>query len=220
MALKLISGNTKGIKVTATDYKLFIRELNKIDKQQSRELIKSYKKIGGKVRESVKTELKELGTSGPMSGMRHGGRTGWGTNYGNTGGPVSKVKRYTYNSILVQAFVRAKKGQTGIARLLVRSAGTVFADLAMRNRGAGKTKPYRIRLFGGPEISRTHRKTLSGTYSFLSNLGEITKLSKRGKSRNVYPGFDSALPKAQKEAKVALERAVRFVENNIDRNAR
>lgn len=218
MALKLITGSTGAVKVFASDYKVFIRELNKLDKQQSKELVKSYKKIGSDVKDSVRAELKELGASGPMSGMRHGGRTGWSRNYGRTGGPVGGAKRYPFNSVLVQAYVRPKKGQTGIARLLVRSAGTVLADLARFSRGTGKTRPYQIRLFGGPEITRTHTKTISGTSAFITNLGGITKTSNRGKSRNVYPGFDKALPQAKKEAEVAVQRAVNFIEDNIDRN--
>jgi hypothetical protein len=220
MALEVITGSTGAIKVFATDYRIFIRALNKIDSQQSKELIKSYKKIGADVKDSVTKEIKELGTSGPMSGMRHGGRTGWGRNYGRTGGPVSTAKRYPYNSILVQAYVRPKKGQTGIARLVVRSSGTVLGDLARFSRGTGKTRPYQIRLFGGPEITRTHTKTQSGTNAFITNLGGITKTSNRGKSRNVYPGFDKALPEAKKEAELAVQRAVNFIANNIDRTPR
>lgn len=220
MALRLITGNTGAIKVHASDYRLVIRQLNKIDVQQSRELVKSYKKIGQDVKESVTAELADIGPEGPMSGMRHGGRTGWGTNYGKTGGPVSTAKRHPYASILVQAYVKPQKGQTGIARLRVRSAGTVLGDLARFSRGGGKTKPYQIRLFGGPEISRTHTKTMSGTSAFIKNLGPIAKKSLRKKSRNVYPGFDKALPKAIKEADKAVQRALDFIKKNIDRTTR
>jgi hypothetical protein len=45
----------------------------------------------------------------------------------------------------------------------------------------------------------------------------VVKKSKKGKSRNVYPGFDKALPQVQKEAKLAIEKTVRIVKTNIDR---
>lgn len=220
MALKLISGNTGDIKVFATDYKVFIRELNKIDRQQSIELRKDFRKIGAKAQKSVQDEIKTIGPQGPMSGMRHGGRTGWGRNYGSTGGPVSGAKRYPYNSVFVEAFARAKSGQTGIARVRVRSAGTVLADLAVKFRGIRTTRPYKIRLFGGPEITRTHTTSYKSSGFFIRNLGGIVKPSKRKKSRNVYPGFDKALPEVTKEAKIALQRAINFIKNNIDRTTR
>ena len=77
---------------------------------------------------------------------------------------------------------------------------------------------YKIREFGGPEIMRSHEIRPSAVGSFLSNLGPVVKKSKRKKSRNVYPGFDSAYPQVAKNAKVAIEETIRFVEKNIDRN--
>jgi hypothetical protein len=46
----------------------------------------------------------------------------------------------------------------------------------------------------------------------------VVKPSKRKKSRNVYPGFDKALPAVQVQAKEAIRETIRFVEQNIDRN--
>jgi hypothetical protein len=46
----------------------------------------------------------------------------------------------------------------------------------------------------------------------------VVKKSKRNKSRNVYPGFDKALPKVSAKAKDAIDETIRFVEKNIDRN--
>jgi hypothetical protein len=77
---------------------------------------------------------------------------------------------------------------------------------------------YKIREFGGPEIMRSHEIRPGGVSSFLSNLGPVVKKSKRKKSRNVYPGFDKALPAVSDEAREAIEETIRFVENNIDRN--
>jgi hypothetical protein len=220
MALKLYTGRNNGLKVYATDWKIFARELNRLDKETATQLKKDFKAIMKPAQESVVKELKELGTAGPMSGMRHGGRTGWGRNYGNTGSPVSGVKRSAYNLVSLEAFNRPKPNQTGIARLRVRSAGTVFTDLAKNARGAGVTRIYRIREFGKEEISRTHRIVPSAVQRMLSNLGGIAKPSKRKKSRNVYPGFDKAEPAVTKEAEQAILKAVRIVESKIDRNTR
>lgn len=218
--MKFYTSQQGAVQISATDYKLVIRELNKIDKNLSKQLRQEYRKIAAVAQKSVKNELGSLGRSGPSRGMRHGGRTGWGTNYGSTGGPISGVKRYPYNSVLIEAYTRAKKGQTGIARLRVRSAGTVLTDLAKNFRGTRKTRTYNIRLFGGPEITRKHTTSWTSVAYFIRNLGPTTKPSKRGKSRNVYPGFDRSLPQVQKEAKLAIEKTVRIVQANIDRNSK
>lgn len=221
MALKLYTSGTGALKVSATDYKKLIRELNKVDKTQSLELKRRYREIAAKGQRSVKDELESLGRNGPApKGMLHGGRTGWGTNYGATGGPVSGVKRYPYNSVMIEAYNRPKKGQTGIARLRVRSAATVITDLAQKFQGIRKTRAYNIRLFGGPEITRRHTTTYKSTAFFIRKLGAITKPSKKKKSRNVYPGFDKAYPAMKIEAEIAIQKAVRIVQTNIDRTTR
>jgi hypothetical protein len=217
MALKLYAGRNSAVKVYASDWKVFVKELNKIDPQQIKELKKRWKEIAEPARTSVKDELKGLGTAGPMRGMRHGGRTGWGTNYGSTGGPVSGARRKAYNNVTTSALTRNKRGATGIARLRVRSAGVVLGDLAQKQSGRSYTRMYKIREFGGPEIMRSHEIRPIAVQEFLNNLGAVVKPSKRKKSRNVYPGFDKALPAVSAQARVAIEETIRFVENNIDR---
>jgi hypothetical protein len=64
---------------------------------------------------------------------------------------------------------------------------------------------------------RQHSTTWKGVAYFIRGLGPVVKKSKKGKSRNVYPGFDKALPQVQKEAKLAIEKTVRIVKANIDR---
>jgi hypothetical protein len=219
MALKLYSGTNTAIKVYASDWRLFVRELNKIDPQQMKELKKRWREISVKAADSVKAELKSgPGTQGPMSGMRHGGRTGWGTNYGSTGGPVSGAKRKKFDTVTTSALTRNKKGATGIARLRVQSAGVVLADLAQKHGSRATTRMYKIREFGGPEIMRSHEIQPRAVQEFLHKLGPVVKKSKRKKSREVYPGFDKALPAVSLEAKKAIQETIRFVENNIDRN--
>ncbi len=169
---------------------------------------------------SVRQELKGLGSNGPMRGMRHGGRTGWGRDYGSVGSPVSGAKRYPYDSVFIEAFNRPKRGQTGIARLRIRSAATVIGDLATKVRGGGRTRLYKIREFGGEEISRTHQIRPSAVQRMITNLGAISKPSKRKKSRNVYPGFDKSEPTVTREAEKAIIKAVKIVEANIDRISR
>jgi hypothetical protein len=218
--LKLYTSGQSTIQVSATDYKLVIKELNKIDKNLALQLKKDYRRIAGTVQKSVKQEIGTIGRQGPSRGMRHGGRTGWGTNYGSTGGPISGVKRYPYDSVLIEAFNRPKKGQTGIARLRVRSSGTVLADLARNFRGTKKTRTYNIRLFGGPEITRTHTTSWKSVAYFIRNLGPVVKKSNKGKSRNVYPGFDKSYPMVEREVKLAIEKTVRIVKANIDRTSK
>jgi hypothetical protein len=220
MALKLYSGKSGALQVRATDYKLVIQELNKIDKQHVKELKQSYRKISKDAQKSVKRELDTLKSSGPMRGMRHGGRTGWGRNYGTTGGPVSGAKRYPFNSVFVEAFNNPKRGQTGIARLRVRSAGTVLVDLAKMFSGRAYTRMYKIREFGGEEIMRSHQLSRKGVFYFIRNLGAVKKRSRKNKSRNVYPGFDKALPAVKAEAKKAIQKALNIISKSIDRKSR
>lgn len=220
MALKLYGGQNGAIQVHASDWRIFARELTKTDKIASAQLKKDFKNIMKPAQVSVRQELKSLTTAGPMRGMRHGGRTGWGKNYGSVGSPVSNAKRYPFDSVFVEAFNRPKRGQTGIARLRVRSAATVLGDLANKTRGDGRTRLYKIREFGGEEISRTHQIRASAVQKMITNFGGISKPSKRKKSRNVYPGFDKAEPTVTKEAEKAILQAVKVVKANIDRNTR
>lgn len=217
MALKLYSGRASALKVYASDWRVFAKALYEFDKEQSFALKKRFKEIAAPVQRSVRDELSGLGTSGPMSGMRHGGRTGWGRDYGSTGGPVSGAKRYPYNSVFVEAFKKPKRGQTGIARLRVRSAATTIADVARKFSGRAYTRMYRIREFGGEEIMRNHQLKESAVNQMITNLGPVSKPSKRRKSRNVYPGFDAAYPEAKKEAEVAIRAAIKVTEAKIDR---
>jgi hypothetical protein len=217
MALKLYSGRAGALKVYATDYKEVIKQLNTIDRQHVIQLKKSYKEIAADAQKSVRDEIKSLKSSGPMSGMLHGGRTGWGRNYGTTGGAVSGAKRYPYDSVFVEAFNKPKRGQTGIARLRVRSAATVLADLANKFSGRAYTRMYKIREFGGEEIMRNHQLSRTGVFYFIRNLGAISKPSKRKKSRNVYPGFDKAYPAVKLKAEQAIQRALKIISTNIDR---
>jgi hypothetical protein len=218
MALKLYSGTNSAIKVYASDWRVFVRELNKIDPEQVKNLKKRWKDIADPARESVRNELKDgPGSAGPMKGMRHGGRTGWGTNYGTTGGPVSNARRKPYNSVSTSALTRNKRGATGIARVIVRSAGVVLADVSQRHGSRAYTRMYKIREFGGPEIMRSHEIRPLAVQEFLHKLGPVVKASKRKKSRDIYPGFDKSLPAVSAEAKEAIKETIRFFEKNIDR---
>jgi mRNA-degrading endonuclease RelE of RelBE toxin-antitoxin system len=220
MALKLYTGTNSAIKVYASDWRLFIREIKKIDPQQIKELQKRWKEISEPARDSVKSELKTLGSAGPMRGMRHGGRTGWGTNYGKVGSPVSGAKRKTYDNVSSSQLQSNKKGATGIARVRVNSAATTISDLAQKFSGRAYTRMYRIREFGGEEIMRNHILSSKAVNQMLTNLGPVSKSSKLKKSRNVYPGFDKALPSVSAEAKKAIQETIKFVEDNIDRSNR
>jgi hypothetical protein len=217
MALKLYTGTAGALKVYATDYKKVIKQLNTIDRQHVIQLKRTYREIAGEAQKSVKNEIKTMTASGPMRGMLHGGRTGWGRNYGTTGGPVSGAKRYPYDSVFVEAFNRPKRGQTGIARLRVRSAATVLTDLAKKFSGRAYTKMYKIREFGGEEIMRNHQLTYKSVAYFIRNLGSVSKPSKKKKSRNVYPGFDKAYPAVKLKAEQAIQRALKIISTNIDR---
>jgi hypothetical protein len=220
MALKLYSGTNSAIKVYASDWRLFVKELKSIDPQQIKELQKRWKQISEPAVKSVKDELGDLGEAGPMRGMRHGGRTGWGTNYGKVGSAVSGAKRKRYDNVSSSQLQKNKKGATGIARVRVYSAGVVLADVARRHGSRATTRMYKIREFGGPEIMRSHAIRPMAVQEFLHNLGSVVKPSKHKKSRNVYPGFDKSLPEVSAQAKKAIDETIRFVEQNIDRNNR
>ena len=220
MALKLYTGRASALKVYASDWRLFAKELYTLDKQQSFELKKRFKEIAKPAQASVKEEVKTLGSAGPMRGMRHGGRTGWGRNFGSVGGPVSGAKRYPYDSVFIEAFNKPKRGQTGIARIRVRSAATTIADVAKKFSGRAYTRMYKIREFGGEEIMRNHILSPKAVNQMITNLGPVSKPSRRKKSRNVYPGFDKSYPAVAKEAKKAIDAAIKFVSSNIDRKTR
>jgi hypothetical protein len=66
---------------------------------------------------------------------------------------------------------------------------------------------------------RSHTTTWKGVAYFIRGLGAISKPSLKGKSRNVYPGFDKAYPSIRRETELVIEKAVRIVKANIDRNS-
>jgi hypothetical protein len=218
MALKLYSGRASALKVYASDWRVFAKALYEIDKEQSFQLKKRFKEIAKPAQASVKQEIKTLGSAGPMRGMRHGGRTGWGRDFGSVGGPVSGAKRYPFDSVFIEAFNKPKRGQTGIARIRVRSAATTIADVAKKFSGRAYTRMYKIREFGGEEIMRNHILSPKAVNQMLTNLGPVSKPSKRKKSRNVYPGFDKSYPDVKKQAEIAIKTAIRVTERKIDRN--
>ena len=220
MALKLYSGRASALKVYASDWKVFAKALYEFDKEQSFELKKRFKEIAKPAQLSVKQEIKGLGSAGPMRGMRHGGRTGWGRDFGSVGSAVSGARRYPFDSVFIEAFNKPKRGQTGIARIRVRSAATTIADVAKKFSGRAYTRMYKIREFGGEEIMRNHILSPKAVNQMITNLGPVSKPSKRKKSRNVYPGFDKSYAAVAREAEKAIEAAVRFVERNIDRNSK
>ena len=76
---------------------------------------------------------------------------------------------------------------------------------------------YKIREFGGPEIMRSHSIQAMAVQEFFNKLGSVVKPSKRKKSRNVYPGFDKALPIVSLEALDAIDDTILIVEQNISR---
>lgn len=218
MALKLYSGRASALKVYASDWKVFAKALYEFDKEQSFELKKRFKEIAKPAQLSVKQEIKGLGSAGPMRGMRHGGRTGWGRDFGAVGSAVSGARRYPFDSVFIEAFNKPKRGQTGIARIRVRSAATTIADVAKKFSGRAYTRMYKIREFGGEEIMRNHILSPKAVNQMITNLGPISKPSKRGKSRNVYPGFDRAYPEVKKQAEIAIKAAISVTERKIDRN--
>jgi hypothetical protein len=218
MALKLYTGRASALKVYASDWRVFAKALYEIDKEQSFQLKKRFKEIAKPAQASVKQEIKALGSAGPMRGMRHGGRTGWGRDFGSVGGPVSGAKRYPFDSVFIEAFNKPKRGQTGIARIRVRSAATTIADVAKKFSGRAYTRMYKIREFGGEEIMRNHILSPKAVNQMLTNLGPISKPSKRKKSRNVYPGFDKSYPDVKKQAEIAIKTAIKVTERKIDRN--
>jgi hypothetical protein len=88
MALKLYTGRASAIKVYATDWKIFAKELYKTEKTVSFQLKKDFKEIMRGPQKEVRQGLTKLGRLGPFSdsrknGMAHGGRTGWGRAYGS-----------------------------------------------------------------------------------------------------------------------------------------
>lgn len=218
MALKLYSGRASALKVYASDWKVFAKALYEFDKEQSFELKKRFKEIAKPAQLSVKQEIKGLGSAGPMRGMRHGGRTGWGRDFGSVGSAVSGARRYPFDSVFIEAFNKPKRGQTGIARIRVRSAATTIADVAKKFSGRAYTRMYKIREFGGEEIMRNHILSPKAVNQMITNLGPVSKPSKRGKSRNVYPGFDKAYPEVKKQAEIAIKAAINVTERKIDRN--
>ncbi len=185
-----------------TDYRELIRELNKVEKEMTKQLKNRFKEIARPVRDEIK---REIPTRAPLSGMRKAvipGRVTWGT-----GKPAR-------SAIIRQPRTRRKGQHVPISQIMVGSPATIIADMAGKsNKETAKrnrTAPYKYSK--SPSGFRTHRITAKGSRLFIKNLDDA--LGGRA-SRMVYPAAERKLDEARAEMQDALDYAATIVNNEL-----
>lgn len=199
-----------------TDWRNLIKELDAIDKTQTKQMFKEIKKVSEPLRKEIKGAIPKMNPGG--RGMAHGGKTGWGRDYGTTAGKLGSAKRYPADYALSQVFKGNRRGYKSIARVTVKSAGTQIADLAQKPSGKATSRMYEVREFGGPVVKRTHPISSSAVVNWISKLGPKAA-SKKNKSRFVYPAADKALPQVESAVASVIETTHRQISSNLTKAA-
>ena len=214
------TGANQGMTLYLSDYRAMVRELRKVDKELPRALKRNYRKIGKPLQSAVKKAIPNTAPLGPRKnpklggmtpGMATNGRLGWGS-----GPTLSGEKRKPAKSVFIDTPARKKESprKFSILRLRVTSAATSMADMAGRSgRAVNKysvTRPYSIRLFGGPVIERTHRINNQGR-RLIENLAGARGKVKSNASRYAWPSVEKNLDKAKIEAATVIDLYARVV---------
>jgi len=207
-----------------TDYNELIRELNRVQPALINQMKKDYKQIAKPVQTAVKNGIDlEPPTSGrhvsrpqnTRSGfipLAKPGRMTWGANYQNKNKAVKSVLIQTPSEKkAARVYRKNKTDAASIARLKVDNAAVVMADMAGKSgkwiNKRPKTREYDYsRSKSG---KRTHRINNQGR-------GMIKALDKKGKpSRFVWKSAERALPKAERDAKLVLNRAIAVINRRM-----
>lgn len=207
-----------------TDYNELIRELNRVQPTLVGQLQKDYKQIAKPVQTVVKSGIP---ADEPTSGRhvsrpqntRSGfipiakpGRLTWGANYQNNNKQVKSVLIQTPSEKKAKrTYSKNKTDAASIARLKVDNAGVVLADMAGKS-GKYINKRPRTREYDYSRSKtgkRTHRINNQGS-------GMIRALDKKGKaSRFVWPSAEKALPKAETQSRLVLQKAYSVINRRM-----
>jgi len=186
--------------LAVTDYRMIIRELNKIEPALSRGFKKNFKSIAEPVRDGIRSSIPSV-TQVPRGMRRVRSATG-------------KTWNTTRNAKTVLVKFRAPKASLtkalGIVSLQVVSPAAVIADMAGR-RGSSidgqTTQPYEYHI-RGVKTTRKHKVNGQGK-ALISALGKTP-------SRYIYPGAESKGDEARERFMDVVGDAMDTIERKIN----
>jgi hypothetical protein len=207
-----------------TDYNELIRELNRVQPTLINQMKKDYRKIATPVQRAVRNGIeldpptsgrhvsKPQNTRSGFIPLAKPGRLTWGSNFQNRNKPVKSVLIQTPSEKRAKrVYSKNKTDAASVARLKVENAGVVLADMAGKTgewiNKKPRTKSYKYSRSKTGE--RTHRINNQGR-------GMIKALNKKGKpSRFVWKAAETALPKAERDAKQVLSKAIAVINKRM-----
>jgi hypothetical protein len=187
--------------LAVTDYRMIIRELNKIEPALSRGFKKNFKSIAEPVRDGIRSSIPSS-ASGVPSGMRR------------VRSLTGKTWNTTRNARTVLVKFRAPKASLtkalGIISLRVVSPATVIADMAGKGGSSidgQTTQPYEYHI-RGVKTTRKHKVNGQGK-ALIAAFGTTP-------SRYIYPGAESKGDEARQKFLDAVGEAMDTIERNIN----
>lgn len=216
--------------------KQFRTGAKKLGEPTKKEVRKAFKKIGSrgplgprKVNASKPWATPERNARRRYDGFYTGiGKKAWQPAYAainrNSGIDVQYKSRKDN-----QAMAKVPRGQDGtisVVRVRVRKGPLIIADMAGRSqnsmyaKGAYRTAPYKINLYGRKEITRTHRINAENSQLFIENLRRAREAlanprGRNGASRYAYPTAEKFMPTYRRNAQTLIDSTVAEINRRL-----
>jgi len=174
------------------DVKGLLKDLEGLTPGLKKQLVRDAKLVAKPLVAIIKSQIP---TTAPLSGMNHGGRTGWGS------GKAA-------NSVTVK-FRSSRSRFSAVTPLLaiwVNSPMTAIADIA--GKGSMRKAKTITSEYAYKDAKRRHRVTTQGRWM-------IRGLKERNLNNFVYPNVEDRLDDAQAEVKLIIEKYARMVNRKI-----
>jgi len=174
------------------DVKGLLRDLEDLTPGLKKQLVRDAKLVAKPLIAIIKSQIP---TTAPLSGMNHGGRTGWG---------AGKAA----NSVTVK-FRSSRSRFSAVTPLLaiwVNSPMTAIADIA--GKGSMRKAKTITSEYAYKDGKRRHRVTTQGRWM-------IKGLKERNLNNFVYPNVEDRLDDAQAEVKLIIDKYARMVNRKI-----
>jgi len=174
------------------DVKGLLKDLEGLTPGLKKQLVRDAKLVAKPLVAIIKSQIP---TTAPLSGMNHGGRTGWGS------GKAA-------NSVTVK-FRSSRSRFSAVTPLLaiwVNSPMTAIADIA--GKGSMRKAKTITSEYAYKDGKRRHRVTTQGRWM-------IRGLKERNLNNFVYPNVEDRLDDAQAEVKLIIEKYARMVNRKI-----
>jgi len=174
------------------DVKGLLKDLEGLTPGLKKQLVRDAKLVAKPLVAIIKSQIP---TTAPLSGMNHGGRTGWGS------GKAA-------NSVTVK-FRSSRSRFSAVTPLLaiwVNSPMTAIADIA--GKGSMRKAKTITSEYAYKDGKRRHRVTTQGRWM-------IRGLKERNLNNFVYPNVEDRLDDAQAEVKLIIDKYARMVNRKI-----